>query len=389
MALPVTISAVVFPNHNYYVGPFLSGGAFYTVLLDSTDESLVEVHKATDPTSSFTEQDSGNKPNTTDDIKTMWVHQEGTDLHIVHGEFDGTDTARYGYSIFHMATDLWHATIVDETIEASVTVLGATDVSCSISVRSDGDVIVLYNGATDREHGTEQHRVDYRRREGGTWSSAIAVDNAGADFWFGSVIVRGSSDRMHFFFKNDDDDAFQRTLTSANVLETFPAAGDSDVNAANHVFGPGISYDDGGTQRVRCPYKDGGTGLVSYAEFDSADAPGAFTVNAGVTSSAVFVKQEFPVQCMAADGTNEHLLFSNPGRDPRHDINNITETTILAGTVDFLSCNIYDRPGKKLAFVYDDGGTIKYNEVDLDPALTALSGATFPLDNYYVGPFKT
>ncbi len=371
MALPLTLSGVQFPNQNYYCGPFLSGGNVYFVLLDATDASLVEVHKATDPTDSFTEQDSGNKPNTTDDIKSMWVHQEGTYLHVVHGEFDGTDTARYGYSVFHMATDLWDGTLVDEEIEASVTVLATGDVSCSISVRSDGDVVVLYNGATDDLHGTDQHRVDYRRREGGTWSSAIAVDNAGANLWYGSVIVRGSSDRMHFFFTNDDlDDSFQRTLTSGNSLESFPSAGDSAVDTTVlHRFVAGVSYDDGGTQRVRCPYIDGNA-QISYAEFDSGDTPGAFTINADVSDNICTDNANLsPNACMAVDGTDEHLLYSNDDDafDLYHDKNDGTDVEILDGVaIARISCNVYDRDaggGTVLAYVYQDVATVKYNEL--------------------------
>jgi len=367
MALPVTISSVIIPDQNYYIGPFLSGGNFYTVLLDSTDESLVEVHKATDPTSSFSEQDSANKPNTTDDIRSMWVHQEGTDLHIVHGENDGTTTARYGYSVFHMATDLWDGTIVNEEIEASVTTVATSQVSCSISVRSDGDVVVLYNGAIDTVHGAPRQRVDYRRREGGTWSSAIAVDNAAEFNWFGSVIVRGSSDRMHFFFKNDtQDDAYQRTLTSGNSLEAFPSAGDTATDTDEHIFGPGVSYDDGGTQRVRCPYADA-SAQISYAEFDSADTPGAFTVNADVGDNTVQLLNRGPVACLSADGTDEHLLYADDtDQDLFHDKNDGTDDEILDGvTINRISCNVYDRSGTRLAYVYDDGGTIKYGEVSL------------------------
>lgn len=385
MALPVTISATKFPRTNNYVGPFLSGGNFYTVLIDSADNSLVEVHKATDPTSSFVEQDSGNKPNTTDDVKSIWVHQEGTDLHVGHGEHDGTSTVRYGYSVFHMATDLWDGTIVNEEIEASVTSLDGLDLSISISVRSDGDVVVLYNGATDSIHGQDRDRVDYRRREGGTWSAAIAVDNAAEFSWFGSIIVRGSSDRMHFFFKDDDaSDAYQRTLTSGNSLESFPSAGDTATDAVNHVFGPGISYDDGGTQRVRCPYADG-SGQVSYAEFDSGDTPGAFTINADVGDNTVERAIERHVlACLSVDGTDEHLLYANDAdQDLYHDKNDGTDTEVLdAVTINHISCNVYDRSGTKLAYVYDDGGTIKYNEVDIAVVAGTASPAYY---QQYIG----
>jgi hypothetical protein len=55
-----------------------------------------------------------------------------------------------------------------------------------------------------------------------------------------------------------------------------------------------------------------------------------------------------------------------------------------------ISCNIYPRNGSlKLAFVWDDDNTMKYDEYDIGaetaPALTA---AKFPQQNYKVGPEK-
>lgn len=366
MALPVTISAVQFPDQNYYCGPFLSGGNFYVVLLDSTDASIVEVYKATDPTSSFSEQDSANKPNATNNVKSLWVDQDGTDLYISHQE---ASTQRVGYSIFHMATDLWDGTVVDEAI---ITPTGVTDVAvgCSISFRSSDSIpIVLYNGTIDNLHGEDRQRVDYARRTGGSWTVDIAVDNAGADSWFGSVIVPGSSDRMHFFFTNFDDlDGFQRTLTSGNVLETFPASGGNVAANVEHEFIPGISYDDGGTQRIRCGFMDPTSPFkASYAEFDSSDTPGAYTVNANVSDNGMRFLSDSPVACLAVDGTDEHLLYADGiDKDLYQDKNDTANVEILdAVSVNRISSNVYNRSGTKLAYVYDDDGTIKYNEVDI------------------------
>lgn len=370
MALPVTISSVEIPDQNNYCAPFLSGGAVYVVLLDSADNSILEVHKATDPTSSFTEQDSANKPDLTNNALSVWVYQDGTDLHVGHQEFP---TGRVAYSVFHMATDLWDGTILDELIEAPTDAPEQLNVSCSIALRSDGDVIVLYNGGRDQIHGTRYNRVDYGRREGGSWGGnvGIAVDNAGEDHWHGSVIVRGSSDRMHFFFSNTDlNDGYQRTLTSGNALETFPSAGDTDTDTIRHIFASGTSYDDSGTQRVRCPYR-GSSLKVSYAEFDSADAPGAFTVNADVSADAVDIEGGTPVTCLSSDGIDEHLLYVHSiSFDLFHDKNDSSNLRLIDGEVRDVFCNIYTRGIARLAYVYVDSGTLKYNELDLGLAFT-------------------
>ena len=190
MALPVTISSVQFPDQNYFVGPFKSGGNFYTVLLDGSDQSIIEVHKAADPTSSFAEQDLGNKPNLTNNVLSMWAYQEGTDLHIAHQE---ATTQRVGYSVFHMATDLWHATIVDEAVITPSNVTDAA-VAVSISYRASDEIpIILYAGTADTVHGGDRQRVDYARRTGGSWTVDIAVDDGAQYDWIGCVIVPGSS----------------------------------------------------------------------------------------------------------------------------------------------------------------------------------------------------
>ncbi|KKK80858.1 hypothetical protein LCGC14_2819290 [marine sediment metagenome] len=88
MALPVTLSSPTIAVHNAYHGPFKSsGGNFYTILCGTTAMSSVwavqdgdNIHvifthdstathnltawKATDPTSSFAEQDTSNRPST-------------------------------------------------------------------------------------------------------------------------------------------------------------------------------------------------------------------------------------------------------------------------------------------------------------------------------------
>ncbi len=364
---PVTISGVQFPAENYYCGPFLSDGSVYVVLLDSADNSLIEVHKDSGP---FTEQDSANKPDVSATVRSMWAYQNGTDLHIAHQASDG----RVGYSVFHMSTDLWDGTIIDEQVDApSGTLL---DKGVSIAVRSDGDVIVLYLGSTD-DVGGERQRVDYARREGGTWTFGIAVDNGGAVDWFGAVIVRGSDDRMHFFFKEDpSDDGFQRTLTADNVLEAFPAAGDTTVTLQNHAFGPGVSYNDGGTQRVRAPYVNSDL-EVYYAEFDSVDAPGAFTQSVAISSDDIRLREATGVMSLAVDGTDLHLLWARiTGHDLHHVVNNGINVLILEGTMNRVSSNIYNRNGRKLAYLYADTDIIiKYNELDLS-LLIALQGAS-------------
>ncbi len=125
----------------------------------------------------------------------------------------------------------------------------------------------------------------------------------------------------------------------------------------------GISYNDGGTQKIRFPYRDTNE-QTSNAEFDSADDPGAFTQNANVSDNDTFTT----VFVLAVEGTNEHLLYSERiSQDLFHDENDGTDTELLdAVTINAISSNVYTREcSTVLAYLYDDAGTVKYNELVL------------------------
>src|SRR3972149_8627910 len=162
MALPVTISSVTFPDQNYLCGPFKSSsGNIYAVFRDGTFVKLAVV-KASDPTVSFSIQDNANAPSMgTFAIVALWVFQDGDDLKIVTA---GIDAPEYRYHVFHMATDLWDGTLKNETIEDVKDSPATANFSCSTAVRSDDDVVVLYNGDTDAIMGTAYERVDYAVR---------------------------------------------------------------------------------------------------------------------------------------------------------------------------------------------------------------------------------
>lgn len=373
MALPTTISGALVTGRGDCKPCLSSGGNVYVLLRDSTDNSLLEAWKATDPTVSFAEQNEAGKPDLTNTISALCVYQVGDVLHIATQE---STTSRVAYHTFNMATDAW--AIVNETVDA----MGGTAVLTtlvSLVVRSDGDVIVLYAGALETVTMTAQQRVDYARREGGTWTAGIAVDNGGADDWLAGTAVLGSSDRSHFFFINDDvDDAYQRTLTSANALETFPASFDTSIQASASIidFGPGTVYVSGGQTKIRVPYAD--ASLVSVAQCDSADAP-TVTVQAGVTATEPRLGTGLNIYliCAVASGTTLYLLWVDvTSQDLMYDSNADgagfgTDQTLFTGTVARPKANVYTRSGTvRLAYLMHepDDTTTKYNELDLGAA---------------------
>ena len=258
--------------------------------------------------------------------------------------------------------------------------------ACTIAVRSDGDIVVAYQGDSDMVMGTEFERIDWNvSTDGGVnWAGPVSIDNGGSVNWTGCVIVPGSSDRMHVFFKDDtNNDAYQRRINSDDSLETFPSAFETDASGLDYIFGPGVSYDDGGTQRVRCPYaRPAATIKVSIAKLDSADTP-TVTKDLAVSDNLVENTNEQHTLSLSVDVKNLQLLYANSGDfDLYRDTNDDdagwgTDTEELDGvTVNHISPRVYDRSGQKLAFIYDDGGTVKYNEVDLGGATSGAGALT-------------
>ena len=90
------------------------------------------------------------------------------------------------------------------------------------------------------------------------------------------------------------------------------------------------------------------------------------------------------------------MIFAGSGSDIFTDSNNDrggwgTDVEELDGiTCNLITSNVYTRAGVVvLAYVYDDGGTIKYNEKFLRIVdNSAFADARLPRQNYHVGPFQ-
>lgn len=396
MALPVTISStVVAPQNSSHVPVKSSGGAFYVVLIDSADNTQMQMFKATDPTSSFTETDAAGEPSTGLEIKSLWTVQDGDDYHVW---IQGVDDPLY--SMFDMSADAWEDVASASPIVNIDTGPDSNNTAHAITgwVRSDGDKCAVYQGKTDMVMGTEYQRLDFSTATTGegTWASPVAVDNGGADHWTGCSAVLGSSDRGHIFFTNADTaQLFQRTIRSDDSLETFPAAVDVNSRSQDFILGPGVSYDDGGTQRVRVAYHQAPGGQLGGALLDSADSPGAGDAEEGDITGTINAKKVIPASdySYAVNVKDLLLLFSGGGTDgvdtdlylATNDDDAGWDATpseeLDAVTINAVFGNVYDRSGTKLAYIYDDGGTIKYNEI-------SLAAVVIPTIHLIMAPYR-
>lgn len=400
VALPVTITGAAFPNQNYFCGPFKAPNQqIYLVLLETTG-GTAEVYMATDPTASFAAQDTSNNP--TQDPITMWAYLSGSEIHLV------TITNNFPeikYHVFDTASDTWTT-----TNEAVDDVKNYTDanLAASVAVRSDGDVILLYTADPDADMGNDFARVDYARREASSWT--IGVDVGGTSpaniNRVGGILVRGSVDNMHFFWTFAGTNELQaRSLDSANSLGATRVLDQSTNVGTTHKWTAGISWNDAGTWRIIVPVEDLVTSellVIRWVESSGvlAASPGETIVG---SPEDVAAQNGTTIACAAIDGDGRmYLMWSGGGaagvdldlyRDdaapPYTSWSGETEV-IDATTINRISCNVYPRDGAiKLAFVYDEAGTIKYNEISIAaPTAPAMAASRFPDQNYKIGPFS-
>ena len=359
MAFPQDIDTAVSNNKTtsgVYAGPYKSSGGDFYALANPTS-ATIGMYKNTNPgTASWVEQDSGDRPTNTAVDPSADSVQDGDTIHIAYSD----DVVSYRYVTFDMSTDQWGTS--ESIVDPNDTAFGATDVGIAISRRSDGDLVVLYNGAAENIHGTRYHRVHHAIKVS-SWTVDTQVSGGGEDDWHGGAIVLGSSDRMHFFFNNTSlEDAYQRTLRSDDNMESLPSSFDTDMlTLFGHAFMRGISYDDGGTQKIRIAYRKIITGRLSVAEFDSADTP-SVSENFEVSDNNSL---DPPSNSMVVDGTDNHLVYAQSFR-AWHDKNDGTDVEVLTdsgGNVGALSATIYEHGGDiVIAFTYVIGGQAKYFE---------------------------
>lgn len=148
MALPVTLSNVVRCDnalrHTY--GPFKSsGGNFYGVFLDSTNNYTVRILKATDPTSSWTTPSGGTKNSTSSQkIHAFSAWNNGDDIYV----FTVLDDETIEFHVWSMSSDSWTTSNSTVTSATAATLDSAKRIYVR-ELRSDGDIIIEYGGAPD------------------------------------------------------------------------------------------------------------------------------------------------------------------------------------------------------------------------------------------------
>jgi hypothetical protein len=336
MSLPSTITTLIEPYHGIG-GPFVSStGAVYVVTRTSNGIG-VQIFKAADPAASWSGVSSlavtsGNT------VRAVHAYQVSDVIHIVSRDAGTAASNQIRYHTFDMATDAFVTS--NQLVKTTYTQKGTVDESrVGIVVRSGGAVLVLYEGPQVLAD-IQRARTYYARHLGSAWSADIALDNGGNVDWYPQEIILGSGNRAHFFFLDATNNAlYQRTLTSANALETFPSAFDTSLTNNDDVgFQNGIAYSGsaGGTV-IRFPYYDSAAHTLSDVIFTSADAPSPLTVSTSITGATIAPLPSIRnVVSLAKDDSTVYGTFVNNVRSITFDNAAYTTTTSVANSFGLL-----------------------------------------------------
>jgi len=382
MALPITITGQ--PWVAGHLPPYKSsGGSFYAAIHNaSTNEIFIFKADSDDPESGWTLQDFANSASSDFDLIVVSSVQDDDVIHFAYQASLSSVVDAYYYATFNMATDLW--VVVDELIEDPDN--APLEFWISIAVRSDGDVVVVYNGDTDQVMGGSKERVDANVRTSGpdTWGGPIAIWGSGnLDEHFGNPnCVLGTSDGTHIIWQRttatiDPPTAWTTTVgATLDSTDTLSTKDNVNQDSGGALLGQqnGVSYDDGGTQRMVWNGTNGASDPFYWIATEvSGDLSfGSIVGNPG--SDNIFENGEVSICSLAELNGDLHQVYSGGGvfggdQDIWYSTSIDDGVTwdeneeIDAITCNFISANIYTRgPNTVLAYVYEDGGDTKYNE---------------------------
>lgn len=415
MALPTVLSTFSWPVYGQgYLGPFISSaGNVYVLGGDTGNFNEPALWKATDPTTSFTRGTVWTDPGGN---SSLFAHQVGDVIHVfTQGQPSGTPSILY--RAYNMATDTWGTSRSQSIVTVPVVH------SCAGAARSTGsDVIIFYNAPGVVNMGKTYGRVAARRIAGGTTFGAetaigIALLATTNNTESVEAAVLGTSDRVHLFWNQSTTSHVlnQRTVKSSDNLDgTSPATAqqnvtstmsltftlataDQPVRIASPAFmssageisitSPGYWTGSGLTLNANL-YRTYGTSAdtISWASAEKITADANPFVKHGAFGSSLFY-DIYRMGGTVYDGTDRYTVWVDMANsDVYYDVNTGsgwgTDTQLVAGTMAFVSINIFQRGSNiVLAMVYDQSGTWYYDEVVIR---TAAVEDSIPRRNPYV-----
>ncbi len=369
---------------NGRIGPFSdSNGNIYCVL--ETSSTTVDVYKTSNPSGgSWTQQDTANNPSGLSSVERISARIVGGNT--IHIALKTDDQIRY-YT-FHTSAnasnpDTWQ---INELAE-DPTNNSTTFFNCDISVRSNGHVVIMYDGDLDKIMGTDYHRVDYAKRTGtATWSAGNALDGAGEANWHPIAQVLGASDNVWFQYMNASTQIlYHEKINSSDTQSNFAALQSSTIGVASwpEEHSSMVYYDDSGTEVFYEAWGQTGGALMSNRARNgtlqgtqtvhptpAASPYGQLIGDGGTTIWAVLAKDP-------GAGNDQIISRDNVAEGGWNTTDNVIHTLGGAGTILHIHAEIINYGGAKYIGViyYDPVSTagIYYTEYQLAAAPAAVA----------------
>lgn len=367
-ALPVTITDIDFlaTSSQGRARPYISsGGNVYFFAKDGGTTTQLNAFKATDPTDSFSQAATLAITNS-GVLLGIGTFQDGDNIHIATQD----DNDVILYHLFSMSSDTF--TTSNESVTSAVGTDLDADKAISISLETGGDVILFYQGASENSGG-QKERVDLAHRVVSTWTVDQAVDAGGSVHYYLGGIVRGEANKFHLTFKDDTNiEAKHRSVQDVDgTLSAVEDLSDTDTDALNFVVIQPVYYDTGGVERITATWQRQITQAFHTSEINDDGTPVA---EENASQFSVLATSEFIVGSYAVDEKTVWSIHVSVGTPTIYSNNNVdsagwsgTDNSEVAGAdPTLLTSNIYQRGTDiVLAFIYEDTGTVKYNETVL------------------------
>lgn len=375
MALPIIITTRSgLAGHN---PPHKSNaGNYYGVFSDNTGTIPIDVFKASVPADGFTLTDGAGAPTSAPDACLASV-SDGVYIHVVSLD---SSSLLLEYHRFNMSTDSWDQVDITVADLSGMSAPSSAALWCSIALRAGvtGDEIVIAaSGLVDAVMGADYQRVDlWHGPDSGTpsWTGPVSISASVSNSnEYCPQLVLGTNDAVHITWRQDfsiPNNA--RTINSSNTLSTIVtvdgSGGDRWLGLSNLVYA-----DNSGTARFVSLLQDysNATNSIQFQE-DGSDNASSIVVDTNVLSVAAYETSVSRAWSLATDGSDIYALFSGGGTSGvdqdlyvsvSTDFGNSWSTPaeeLDAVTVNYISTAVLD--SGKIAYLYDDGGTAKYNE---------------------------
>ena len=237
-------------------------------------------------------------------VKSIWVYEDGSDLHIATQQFNG----RVAYHIFDPGTNAF--TLTDELVAEE----GDTDFdvrpthpAVSLALRADGDVVLV--AAYEDSSGNQSLRCFARESAVWTNKGEASGDVASTDYVGVSMVGPDASDRISWAYGDITNlDVDLRSINSTNTISAVTEI-DATTDIAKFLVAPGLIDDN---DKIYMPYLDGDN-RISFGSWTSGATP-SVSLDTTLTVRDVIGQERgfIPViaACMALESTTDaHLVY--------------------------------------------------------------------------------